>query len=238
MKFSSPFILLLLGCSLSAAQAPNENQAQESATNQRVQLKAIHTPTAPYPEEALRKGVEGKVTLRIVVDEKGNVSQAKALSGPEELVPAALASVRMWQFEPPTSAPVAETVEVAYGFPKECPGSISDSGGVVWRWALLDASGKVAAVADDDHSPPLPYPEKERKSGVAGKMVLAISLNPDGHVKDIHVVKPLSPALDKAAVDTVRPMRFKRLDENFNTSLQDLRLQFVFRAYCNPHLYW
>jgi TonB family protein len=234
MRFSSPFILLFLSCTLSAGQAPNENPKQDNGTNQTAPLKAIDRPTAPYPEEARRKGIEGKVTLSIVVDEKGNVSQARALSGPQELVPAALASVKMWRFEPPTSAPVTKTVEVSYGIPKECPGPISEIGQVNWTWGLLDGSGKRVAVADDDGSPAPPYPEKERKSGIAGKMLLAISLNPDGHVREIHIVKSLSPTLDKAAIDTVRPMKFKRLDENSNPSLEDLRLQFIFRPLCNP----
>jgi TonB family protein len=141
----------------------------------------------------------------------------------------------MWQFEPPGSAAVTTIVEVAYGLPKECPGPISDSGGVEWSWRLRDKNGKTIAVADDDDSPPPPYPEKERKSGVAGKMLLSITLNPDGHVKEIHVVKSLSPVLDKAAIDTVRPLMFQRLDQNSDDSLEDLRLQFVFRATCNPH---
>jgi TonB family protein len=238
MKFSGPFTLvtlLFLSCSLSAAHTQNETLKQENVTSQTAPLKAINTPTAPYPEEARKKGIEGKVTLSIVVDANGNVSQAKALSGPEELVPAALASVKMWQFEPPSSAAVTKMVEVAYGFSKECPGPISDSGEVEWSWRLRDKNGKTIAVADDDDSPPPPYPEKERKSGVAGKMLLSITLNPDGHVREIHVVKSLSPVLDKAAIDTVRPLMFQRLDRNSDDSLEDLRLQFVFRATCSPH---
>jgi TonB family protein len=129
MKFPGPFTrltLLFLSFGLSAGQAQNQALTQENVTGKTPPLKAINTPTAPYPAEARKKGIEGKVALSIVVDEKGNVSQAKALGGPEELVPAALASVKMWQFEPPASAPVTKTVEVAYGFPKECPGPISD----------------------------------------------------------------------------------------------------------------
>jgi TonB family protein len=81
---------------------------------------------APYRLEAVRRGIEGKVKLSIVVDTNGKVAQAKALSGPEELFPAALASVKMWQYETPASAPITMTVEIGYGFPKECPGPVSD----------------------------------------------------------------------------------------------------------------
>jgi hypothetical protein len=97
-----------------------------------------------------------------VVDEKGNVSQARVLSGPTELQSAALQSVRMWQYEPPASPPVTKTVEVVYGFPKECPGPVSDHGSVEGRWALLDRDGKLVAVAKDD--PPLPYPTQKNSA--------------------------------------------------------------------------
>jgi len=238
MKFPGPFTrltLLFLSFGLSAAQAQNQAPKQENVTSKVPPLKAINTPTAPYPEEVRKKGIEGKVALSIVVDEKGNVSQAKALSGPEELVPAALASVKMWQFEPPASAPVTKTVEIAYGFPKECPGPISDISEVEGNGRLFDKNGKLVAVVDDeDYSLP-PHPEAERKSGVAGEMLLSITLNPDGHVKEIHAVKSLSRGLDKAAIDTVRPLKFKQIDGNSQASLEDLRLQFVFRATCNPH---
>ena len=174
------------------------------------------------------------MVLNIIVDERGKVSEAKVLSGPTELQPASLASVRMWEYEPPASAPVTRTVEISYGFPKECPGPVSDRGDVEWSWGLRDLSGKVVAVANDDDAPPPRYLEEERKSGVAGKLVLSISLYSDGCVKEIHVVRPLSPVPDKNAIETVRTMKFRRLEANSAEPLQDLRLQFTFRATCDP----
>ena len=235
MKFPISLTFLLLSCCLSAAHAQNKTPTQENSTNQAaVQLKAIKTPVAPYPEEARKKGIEGKVTLSIIVDERGKASEAKVLGGPTELQPAALASVRMWQYEPPASAPVTKTVEISYGFPKECPGPVSDRGNVEWSWGLRDLNGKVVAVADDDDAPPPRYLEEERKSGVAGKLVLSISLYSDGRVNEIHVVRSLSPALDKSVIGTVRTMKFRRLEANSAEPLRDLRLQFTFRATCDP----
>jgi TonB family protein len=106
MKFPIRLAFLLLSCCLSAGQAQNESPTQENSANQGVQLKAIKTPVAPYPEEARKKGIEGKVTLSIIVDERGKVSEAKVLSGPTELQSAALESVRMWQYEPPRQDPL------------------------------------------------------------------------------------------------------------------------------------
>jgi TonB family protein len=234
MKFPVRLAFLLLSCCLSAGQAQNESPTQENRTNQGVQLKAIKTPVAPYPEEARKNGIEGKVTLSIIVDQRGKVSEAKVLSGPTELQSAALESVRMWQYGPPPPGPVTKTVEISYGFPKECPGPVSDHGDVEWSWGLRDPNGKVVAVADDDDAPPPRYLDEERKSGIAGKLVLSISLYSDGRVKEIRVVRSLSPALDKRTIDAVRMMKFRRLEAASAEPLEDLRLQFTFRATCTP----
>lgn len=208
--------------------------AQENTATQDAPPKAISTPDPPYPEEARKKGIEGKVTLRIVIDAQGKVSQVKALSGPEELLPAAVATVKMWQFEPPASGPVTWNVETVFSFPKECPGPISESGEVSGGGRLLDKNGRLTAVVDDAYVHLPPYPEMERKAGVAGNMVLAITLGQDGHVKGIHATKSLSPGLDRAAIETVRRWRFKKIAGNADVSLENLRLEFIFRATCNP----
>lgn len=240
-----PFAISILACGLSAAQTPTEPSKQESVTNQTASPKLIYSPPPMYPEEARRKGIEGKVTLSIVIDANGNVSQAKALRGPKELelVPAAIDYVRKWQYERPASAPVTKTVEVGYGFPKECPGPLSDIGQVEGTGRLYDKNGKLVAVVDNDDYPSPRYPEQERRSGVAGKMILSVSLSSDGHVKEIHVVKSLSPGLDESVIDMVRRWRFKGCqgeplcaDANSNFPFEDLRLDFIFSALCHPVL--
>ena len=102
-----------------------------------------------------------------------------------------------------------------------------------WSWGLRDLNGKVVAVADDDDAPPPRYLAEERKSGIAGKLVLSIYLYSDGRVKEIRVIRSLSPTLDKMTIDTVRKMKFRRLEAD-SAEPEDLRLQFTFRATCNP----
>jgi TonB family protein len=238
-------ISIFLTFGLHAVQLQNEAQvsAQANRTTQAAPLQAIEKPMAPFPEDVIRRGVEGKVKLSIVVDARGKVSQAKALSGPEALFPAALASVKMWQYEPPASAPVTLTVEIGFGIPKECPGPKSDAGGVEGSGRLVDKNGKLIAVVDNDEYRLPSYPVEERTAGAAGKMVLSVILKRDGYVEEIHVVKSLSPGLDKGAIDLVRGWKFKGCqdeplcdDRNSNGPWKDLRLQFIFRALCNPLL--
>jgi len=172
------------------------------------------------------------VILRIVVDAKGKVSEAKVLSGRSELFQAALDSVRQWEFEPPTHAPAVTKVEISYGHPKECPGPISDSGEVTSSGRLRSERGTIIDM-DNDIDQPLPrYSDEARKTGVAGEMILSITVNADGKVEEVHVVKSLSPDLDRVAIDTVRTWRFKLTAGNPDSLPDDFPLHIIFRPTC------
>lgn len=53
-----------------------------------------------YPLIAQRAQVAGTVKIDAVIDEEGNVSQARAISGPTLLIQAALQAVMKWRYEP------------------------------------------------------------------------------------------------------------------------------------------
>jgi TonB family protein len=240
MKSSSllPFLLaiLLAATSLFAEQAQDgaQPQKQDSTVKQAAQLKLIKAPTAPYPDEALKKKIEGKVTLSIVVDSEGTVLDAKALSGPPELFQAALDSVKQWQFEPPAHPPVETKVEIGFGYEKECPGPVSEGGEVISGGWLRSKKGTVIGEDFDIDQPLPPYFLEDRKAGIAGVMVLSITVTPDGRVKKVHVVKSLSPHLDEAAMKTVRQWRFKLIKGIPDALPDDFELPIIFKAMCRP----
>jgi TonB family protein len=58
----------------------------------------IHRDEVEYPEAAIQKGVQGTVVVEATLDAAGVVSDARVLSGPQELRKAALQSVLQWHF--------------------------------------------------------------------------------------------------------------------------------------------
>jgi TonB family protein len=60
----------------------------------------LHGELPEYPRHAIEQKVEGDVLLDIAVDDQGEVSDARVLSGPDELRKAALSSVLGWHFSP------------------------------------------------------------------------------------------------------------------------------------------
>jgi len=53
-----------------------------------------------YPPEALAKHLEGIVVVKITIDKEGNVYKAEAVSGPAELVSAAVDAAKQWKYQP------------------------------------------------------------------------------------------------------------------------------------------
>jgi TonB family protein len=207
-------------------------EKQDNTDKPTAHLKLIKSPRPSYPDGALKKKIEGKVVLSIVVDAQGSVSDAKALSGPPELVQSAIESVKQWEFELPDHPPVMTTAEISYGFPKECPGPISESGQVQWRARLENTKGTVLEMDDStDQSRPV-YLSEERRAGVAGEMALSLTVDAEGKVTKVRVIKPLSPRLDDATVATVRTWRFKLKAGNPGSLPDDFRLQFIFQPMC------
>ena len=77
----------------------------------------LHRAPVDYPPEAKAKGIQGTVVLEVDIDENGNVSDARVLSGPQELRKAALTSVLQWHYSKNMSLPAKTQVSVDFKLP-------------------------------------------------------------------------------------------------------------------------
>lgn len=240
MKLCRPALMVVvLAFSFSPAaraQAKDSSQQTDTATKPEAPLKLLKGPTVPFPEEALRKNVEGKVQLSLTVDAEGHVSDAKIVGGPPELYQAALDSVKQWQFEPPTHSPAETKAFVAYGHPKPCPASLPTMGVVFLSGALTNDKGTMVDVIDEiDSARPYYYPE-DMRAGVAGDMLLSVTINANGKPTKVRVLHSLSPHLDKATIKTIRTWRFKLRDGSHGGLPDTFPLVIKFDPECNMDL--
>jgi len=60
----------------------------------------ISTPNPRYPAIALAAHIEGIVVIDAIIDEQGNVVEARVVDGPPLLVAAALEAVTTWKYQP------------------------------------------------------------------------------------------------------------------------------------------
>jgi TonB family protein len=154
-----------------------------------------------YPAAAKREGVEGEVMLMLTIDPKGNVRRVEVSKGVRaDLDAAAVESAKAWTFTPAkkNGVPVPATVAVPVRF-------------------RLDKKGKDgAAGADEEGSAPTPvktvnpvYPEGAKLKGIQGTVYVETTIDRDGKVVGVKVMKGVHPDLDAAAMDALRQWAFK-----------------------------
>jgi|GEM_PF-4029534 len=82
--------------------------------------KVLKRAKPEYPAEARAKGLTGKVTLELIIDEKGHVADARVLKSTHEVFDQpSLDAVRKWTFSPPltgTGQPVMAYHVVTFRF--------------------------------------------------------------------------------------------------------------------------
>jgi len=88
----------------SAGTASGNGNGQGSADNGTVMIQARYrdTPRPNYPESARREGHEGRVLLRVLVDDQGRTKTVEInnSSGSAALDRAAAEAIRRWRFHP------------------------------------------------------------------------------------------------------------------------------------------
>jgi len=60
----------------------------------------VHKVAPVYPESARQNHVQGTVVLRALIGKNGRIAELTPVSGPEELVPAAMGAVQQWRYKP------------------------------------------------------------------------------------------------------------------------------------------
>lgn len=100
---------------LAAQTPPNHPEVVDSGS-----LKLLHRSGLVYPREARAKHIEGTIVLDVAVNEEGLVTDARVLSGPEELRKAALQNVLNWHYARP-EAPTHVQVRLDFQAPASRP---------------------------------------------------------------------------------------------------------------------
>jgi len=114
----------------------------------------LHSVAPKYPQAAREKRVEGPVVLEVHIDAEGHVSDAKVISGPEELRSAALEAILQWHYSPKAmTLPATTQVTMDFKLPKD---GAADSKLAIplppdWRVTLksIQVEGLTASARDD-----------------------------------------------------------------------------------------
>lgn len=88
-----------------APSAPSAGLVEESPLVERrsegeLRRSTLERAIPAYPEEAKAQGVEGDVSIEILIDEEGRVVEARPVSGPEMLHAVCQEAAQKWRFQP------------------------------------------------------------------------------------------------------------------------------------------
>lgn len=133
--------MLTIAAGILAWQIPLEAAPQEVRDAQGVEVstgyfKVLHRNPVDYPAEARSRAISGYVVVAVNVNEQGEVTDAKVISGPEELRKPVLASVLGWHFATGPvqvgavdSRPVPPSFEIGVRFTATAAGPVAVSAG-------------------------------------------------------------------------------------------------------------
>ena len=84
---------------ISESRDPDNNSAPKKASELAIIPKALNPKTPPYPESLEDEGIEGSVTLELLISKEGKVMKAKVIKSDHELFSeSALKTVKNYRF--------------------------------------------------------------------------------------------------------------------------------------------
>ena len=184
-----------------------------------------------YPAEAAGTGVVASVTVKLTLNQSGNVAEARQteFSSAGATVPAsiqaafrkaALDAVRQWTYDTPANAPISLFVQLSFVPDSESRVTWHDATVPPSRTAgatatapprptvagALRVGGQIGAPKKVKHVDPV-YPPIAQSARVSGIVIIEVTLGTDGRVVDAVVLRSI-PLLDQAALDAVRQWEF------------------------------
>lgn len=159
-----------------------------------------------YPEEALKKRIEGVVILEAVADETGKVIELRMIKSPDQiLTEAAIKAVKQWEYESYVingkAKKVIFTVTVTFTLNPEQNVKKSATHPLI----RLGGSRKPKLIKKVN---PV-YPPEAFKKKIEGIVIMEAVADEKGKVSDLRMISSPDPLLTKAAMEAVKQWEYK-----------------------------
>lgn len=169
--------------------------------------KLIKKVEPVYPEEARKAKVSGVVILGVRTDTQGRVKNAMVYKSKDPLlVEPSIDAVKQWVYDPlyvkgkPVDAVFTVTVNFILREEKTRVGGVV--GGVIQTGDLEKPPRLIRMIE------PV-YPEKARKEGIQGVVIIEATTDKKGNVIQAKILKSESSLLNQPAVDAVRQWKYE-----------------------------
>jgi TonB family protein len=203
-------------------------QATRSQTTPGAPRKQINTVYPEYPQDALKRGIQGTVIVDITVNAEGDVTTAAVASGPQDLRASAFTAALALKYTPSAST---TATKVAFRYTVTANSwsvridDVLTNGGANW------SATRSSSAAPDQDRPPNPdasgayriggdmqppkklkdiapqYPPLAQQARVQGVVILEARIDENGDVSDARPLRSI-PLLDQAAIDAVKQWQY------------------------------
>jgi TonB family protein len=206
------FSLVALATAPAAQPAP---AAKPADLKVEMGLPILGSWVAPaYPKEAADRKLEGRVQVRLVIDESGVVTQARALRSTDKIFDeAAVQAARQWRFEPATEdgKKVPKCIDVTLPFQladlKGKPESSTTRARVLQSLLYAPTTPAAKKTGEDPD-----YPDSLLSRHLPGMVVVDFSVDTEGRLQGLNILAAthsdfVQPALAAAEKWSFRPAR-------------------------------
>jgi len=149
---------LALAATFAVRSFPLEAQGRAPAdTGEPIQLvkggaHLLHGERPEYPRRAAEQKVEGDVVVEMTLDDLGEVSDARVLSGPEELRKATLEAVLQWHYSPSAISSTVTQATLRFHLPPAGFKKAEFSEDVHVVWEGVEGTKRAWAFAAPEHA--------------------------------------------------------------------------------------
>jgi TonB family protein len=221
------FLTSALMAQSGAPPAANPNPAQSAppattpAPESSVLIVITKKVKPEYPAAVLPEKLQGRVIVRVVVGENGDVESTEVISGNPVLAEAALDAAKQWKFKPfvRNGQPVKAGLKLPFDFappadlpplpltPSNSPDKTDATGASADAPKQIRVSSAVQRGLILHREEPV-YPELARMARIQGTVVLKAIISKEGTIKDLRVVSG-HPLLIQSALNAVRQWRYR-----------------------------
>jgi len=201
-------LTLLIASAISLfAQQQDTNKFQKPDESGYIEVdkapETIKPPAPVYPPEAKIQAIEGKVFLKILIDEQGNVIKEKIERGVNKLLDnSALEAVKSAKFSPAlikdNPLKVWVTIPISFNL------NVNESEGEPDMNKFVKAEEMPQMITQVQPQ----YPDELKKNNIEGKVFVKLLIDKEGNPKKAVVIKSDNEALNKLSIDAAMESKF------------------------------
>ena len=161
-----------------------------------------------YPEDAVSRGVSGKVTASYTVNPDGTLSEPAIMYSADKSLGDAVvkAIVSSPQWEPPknpeSTDPFEASVTIKFALPDKI--SIPEEPFVVVEEMPMFPGGDAALLKYITDN--IRYPESAKTNNISGRVIIRFDVNSEGKAEEATVLRGVDPSLDEEAIRVVNSL--------------------------------